>query len=295
MTTRVDHPLKALFYLLTAVLMFETVGVCAKSLSGDVTLYTKVFARSFFALVPLTLMLLWLNNRALLKTPQPKLHLLRGVIGFATLLTNFYAINALPLATVTAIQFTMPFFMMILAALWLGEKLTPIRMGAVALGFGGALMIVNPATGGIGLSLAAIAAFASAIFGGASGVIIRQLTSTDHSLTIAFYFSLSAAIFSAFLLPFGFVMPSNSDMLVLAGMGVAGGCAQLLLTQAYRYGQVSVIAPYEYSALLWAIGFGWLFFNDIPTLAMLAGAAVIVAADLIVLFNESQKRKAIAA
>lgn len=293
--TRADHPLKALLYLLTAVLMFESVGVCAKSLSGEVTLYTKVFARSFFALLPLTIMLLWLNNKALLKTPQPKLHLLRGVIGFATLLTNFYAITHMTLATVTAIQFTMPFFMIILAALWLGEKLTPIRMGAVVLGFAGALMIVNPAAGGTGLNLAVMAAFASALLGGASGVIIRRLTATDHSLTIAFYFSLSAAIFSLFLLPFGFVMPSNADLLVLAAMGIAGGCAQLLLTQAYRYGQVSVIAPYEYSALLWAIAFGWIFFQDIPTFAMLVGAAVIVAADLIVLYSESKKRRTDAA
>lgn len=289
MTSRTD-PLKALFYLLAAVLLFETVGVCAKSLSGNVTLYTIVFARSFFALVPLVAMLLWLRDQSLLCTPQPKLHLLRGVIGFGTLLANFYAISAMPLATVTAIQFTMPFFMLLLAALWLKEKLTPVRLGAVALGFAGALMIVNPAAGGTGLTPAVAAAFTSAILGGASGVIIRRLTATDHSLTIAFYFSLSAALFSLFLLPFGFVWPSSQDLLVLMAMGMAGGCAQLLLTQAYRYGQVSVIAPYEYSSLLWAISFGWLFFGDIPTAAMLAGAAVIVIADLIVLLHEEYRK-----
>lgn len=90
-------PLRALGYLLTAVFMFECVGLFAKLLSPDITLYTKVFARSFFALLPLGLMLLWLRNPAMLKTPQPRLHLLRGIIGFATLLTNFYAIDKLPL------------------------------------------------------------------------------------------------------------------------------------------------------------------------------------------------------
>lgn len=291
MTTRADHPAKALFYLLTAVLMFESVGVCAKALSPEVTLYTKVFARSFFALLPLGLMLLWLRNAALLRTPQPKLHLLRGVIGFATLLTNFYAITHMPLATVTAIQFTMPFFMMLLAALWLRETLTPVRLGAVGLGFAGALLTIPEQAGNAALSLATLAAFASAFLGGASGVIIRRLTATDASLTIAFYFSLSATVFSLFLLPSGFTLPGGRDLVLLAGMGVLGGCAQLLLTQAYRYGQVSVIAPYEYSALLWAIGFGWLFFADVPTLLMLAGAAIIVTVDLMVFWHEERQKK----
>lgn len=286
-----NSPLKALAYLLTAVFMFETVGVCAKLLSPEITLYTKVFARSFFALLPLALMLLWLRNKALLRTPQPKLHLIRGVIGFATLLTNFYAIGALPLATVTAIQFTMPFFMLLLAAFWLGETLTPTRIGAVAVGFMGALIIVNPQAGGIGLTLASGAAFASALLGGASGVIIRRLTRTDHSLTIAFYFSLSATVFGAFLLPLGFVWPQGADMLLLAGMGLAGGVAQLLLTQAYRFGQVSVIAPYEYSSLLWAMSFGWIFFADIPTGAMLTGAVIIIAADLWVVLQEERRKQ----
>ncbi len=289
---RTDSPVKALCYLLSAVLMFESVGVCAKLLSGEMTLYTKVFARSFFALLPLGLMLLWLRNKALLRTPQPKLHLLRGVIGFATLLTNFYAITHMPLAQVTAIQFTMPFFMMLLAAFWLGETLTPVRLGAVVLGFGGALLTTyDELSATATLSLATMAAFASAFLGGASGVIIRRLTTTDASITIAFYFSLSATIFSLFLLPFGFVVPGGRDLLLLVGMGVLGGTAQLLLTQAYRYGQVSVIAPYEYSALLWAIGFGWLFFADIPTLLMLAGAGIIVAADILVFWHEEKQKK----
>jgi drug/metabolite transporter (DMT)-like permease len=192
---------------------------------------------------------------------------------------------------VTAIQFTMPFFMLILAALWLGEKLTPIRIGAVVIGFAGAMLIVNPTSGGAGLTLASGAAFASALLGGVSGVIIRRLTQSDASLTIAFYFSLSATLFGACLLPYGFVWPQGMDLLALAGMGLAGGMAQLLPTQAYRYGQVSEIAPYEYSALLWAISFGWLFFGDHPTLPMLEGAALIIAADLVVLWHKQRRQE----
>lgn len=265
--------------------MFETVGLFAKLLSADITLYTKVFARSFFALLPLGLMLVWLRDKTLLHTPQPRLHLIRGVIGFATLLTNFYAIGQLNLSTVTAIQFTMPFFMMLLAALWLHEKLTRLRIGAVLVGFAGALLTIPKAEDQTALLAnitfwATLAAFASALLGGASGVLIRKLSAHDKSLTIAFYFTLSATVFGACLLPFGFVWPGGQDLLLLAGMGVAGGCAQLLLSQAYRYGQVSVIAPYEYSALLWAMSFDALFFGHIPTLLMLAGAGIIIAADL---------------
>lgn len=268
--------------------MFETVGLCAKLVSADVSLYSIVFARSFFALLLLTVAITYTRGWKKIRTAQPKLHLLRGVIGFATLLTNFYAIKEMDLASVTAIQFTMPFFMMMLAAFWLKEQLTPVRLTAVAVGFGGALLVLRPEDGA-SLSLAALAALASAFLGGASGVIIRKLTRTDSSLTVAFSFACFGTVFAATLLPLGFTMPSPHDLLLLACAGTAGGIAQLLLTQAYRHAPVSVIAPYEYTALLWAMSFNYLFWDRLPTLLMLTGALIIVSADLMVLWQEERK------
>ena len=291
MLPHMTDTLRALLYLLSAVFMFETVGLFAKLVSPDIPLYTIVFARSFFAIFPLLVGVMLSGGIKTLRTQQPKLHLLRGVVGFLTLLVNFYAVRALDLASVTAIQFTMPFFMILLATLWLGEKLTPERLAAVIIGFGGALLIIGP-TAQIGLGLAGLAALASALLGGFSGVIIRKLTRTDNSLTIALSFSTFGSIFAAgLLLKTGFVMPATHDLLLLAAAGTAGGCAQLLLTQAYRFGQVSLIAPFEYTALLWASLFGYVFWDKIPTLLTLAGAVIIVAADLWVILRD-KKRKA---
>lgn len=289
MMTAPHSPLKALAYLLSAVFMFETVGLCAKLVSGDVSLYTIVFARSAFAILPLVVAITLTRGWANIRTAQPKLHILRGVIGFATLLANFYAIKEMDLATVTALQFTMPFFMILLAAIWLKEQLTAIRLFAVVIGFSGALLVLHPEDGG-SISLAALAAVASALLGGASGVIIRKLTRTDSSLTVALSFATFGTVFAAALLPFGFTMPDAHDLGLLAMAGTAGGIAQLLLTQAYRHAPVSVIAPYEYTALLWAMGFNFVFWDKLPTLFMLIGAATIVSADLMVLWQEERAR-----
>jgi len=291
MTTPQPHePVKALCYLLCAVFMFETVGVLAKLVGDGASLYTIVFCRSLFATLPLLLGIWWLGGVRLLRVRQPKLHLLRGIVGFGTLLANFYAIKALPLATVTALQFTMPFFMMLLAAVWLHEQLTIIRWLAVGLGFAGALLVAQPESGH-SLSLATLAALASALLGGISGVIIRRLTQTDHSLTIALSYSALCALFCLVLLPQGFFWPTPLALTLLAGAGVSGGIAQLLLTQAYKHAPVSVIAPYEYTSLLWAMLFGWIFWDHLPTLMMLAGALTIVGADLMVLWQEERRQK----
>lgn len=289
-TTPPANPLLALAYLLSAIFAFETVGLCVKLTEGDISLYTIVFARSFFAILPLALAITLMRGWGKIRTTQPKLHIVRGVIGFATMLANFYAIKELDLATVTAIQFTMPFFMMILAAVWLKEQLTPIRLAAVVVGFGGALLVLHPEDGA-GISLAGLAALASAFLGGTASVIIRRLTKTDSSLTVALSYACFASLFALPLLPFGFTIPSLHDGLLLMAAGTAGGCAQLLLTQAYRHAPVSVIAPYEYSALLWAMSFNFIFWDKLPTVMMLTGAAIIVAADLMVLWQEERQRK----
>lgn len=288
-----NNPLRALAYLLAAILLVECAGVCAKLVSAHVSLYSIVFSRSFFALFPLLLGIWLMGGRKLLTTPQPKTHLLRGLTGFFTVLANFYAIKHLPLATVTAIQFTMPFWMMLLASFYLQERLTPARWLAVIVGFGGALLVVEPWQGTT-LHPAVFAALASAFLGACNGAFARQLTQTDHSLTIALSFSLIGTVFGLCLLPIGFIWPAPAHMALLAAVGLAGGVAQLLLVQAFRYGPVSVIAPFEYTALLWATLFGWIFWGHLPGLMTLYGAILIVAADLLVLVQGKIKRDVVA-
>jgi drug/metabolite transporter (DMT)-like permease len=288
MTEVSPNPLKALALLLSAVFLFEIVGVCAKLLSASYPVGMIIFARNFFALWPLALGILMLGGKSLLTTRQPRLHIVRGLVGMATMYCSFAAIGSLPLATLTALQFTMPIFMVILAALWLRERLSFAQIGAVGFGFAGAMLIANPANGTF--NFATLLALLAALCGGTASVMARQLTKTDHSLTIAFYYSLASALFGAVMLTQGFMVPNLHDLALFMAAGFAGGVAQLLLTQAYRHAAVGVIAPYEYSSLLWASLFGWMFWGDIPTVFTLAGAVIIIAADLIVLLQAERRR-----
>lgn len=278
-------PVMALAYLVTAVLLFETVGVCAKLLSTAYPVGMIVFARNAFALLPLAIGLTLTASWSSVRSHQPKLHLARGLVGMATMYCSFVAIRTLPLATLTALQFTMPFFMIMLATFFLKEKLTLVRTGAVLLGFCGAVLVAKPTQGA-----ALDGAVVLALFGGTASVMARQLTKTDSSLCIAFSYSTFCALFGvAMLMKQGVIMPNLHDTLLFLCAGCAGGLAQLLLTQAYRHAPVNVIAPYEYTSLLWATLFGWIFWGDLPTVVTLLGAAVIVVADLWVLFTETKK------
>ena len=286
---------KALLCLLSAVFMFEMVGVFTK-LTHEVPLYTIVFCRSFFALLPLGLGWWWLKlGAAGLKPRAPKLHLARGVVGFATMLCNFYAIQQLPIATVTALQLTMPFFMMLLAALWLKEKLQIHQIAALLVGFLGAVVMAKPIVGSSDVAMQAImAAIASAFLGATSGVMIRKLNigAKDPPLLIALSYSALCAFFTLFLLPFGGAWPEGMNLVYLIGAGCAGGVAQLLLTLAYRYATVKAIAPYEYSSLLWAGLFGYVLWGDKPTLAMLCGVGLILLADMLNFYYEKKSKPA---
>jgi drug/metabolite transporter (DMT)-like permease len=280
--------------MLAAHALFTAMGVIVKHLADHIPVIELMFFRSAFAL-PVILAICARSGGASLRTRRFPGHALRASTGIAAQTLGFYALSMLPLAEQTALGYTQPLFVTILAIPFLGEKVGIHRWSAVVLGFCGVLLIAVGQGVGFGamppaLLLGTAAGVAQGMFSAVTTMLVRQLSSTESSSTITLWQSLLMGGYAALLLPFVWVTPSRGDLGLLILVGLVGGCAQWLLTEAWASAQVSAIAPYSYSALLWSIGLGWLAFGDLPGVAMLAGSGLIVAAGLYILHRELVRR-----
>lgn len=161
------------------------------------------------------------------------------------------------------------------------------------IGLVGVLIIIWPrmtlfSGGGVGTGemVGALAALGGALLGALAMMLVRRLVQTERTATIVIYFSISASVISLVSLPFGWVMPSWTQLALLVGAGFAGGIAQILLTECYRYAPISTIAPFEYTSMLLGLGIGFTLFGDVPTFEMLLGSAIVMAAGGFIIYRE---------
>ena len=223
-----------------------------------------------------------------LKTRQIGWHCARAAANGATLLTFFGALIFLPLANTVAITFVSPLIMCALAVPILKEHVGPRRWTAIVIGFAGVLVITQPS--GAGFGWGAVLALGAA-FGDALGInITRRMSVTESSHSMLFWSSVILIIAFGLVLPFQWVTPGGNDWMVIAVLAVSGSGAQFCLAQAFRYGEVSLLAPLEYGALIWATLFGYVFWNDLPTLTVLGGVAIIIASSAYVAHREARAK-----
>jgi drug/metabolite transporter (DMT)-like permease len=264
-----------------------------KATSGEVPPGQAVFFRSSFA-IPVILIWLFLRRelRNGLITRNPKSHVLRGLLGTCAMGLTFSGLGLLPLPEVTAIGFATPIFTVILAALMLGERIRIIRLSAVAIGLIGVLIMLWPRLGGSqlenGATLGAIFILIATLMRAFVQIHVRQMVQTEHTAAIVFYFSLTASCLSLLTVFFGWVVPEPQTMFLLVLAGVLGGLAQILVTSAYRFGGASMLAPYDYSSMIFAILIGYVWFSELPTLVMLAGASLVIFGNVLVIWREHQ-------
>ncbi len=291
-----NRPLLGIALKLGATLAFTLMYAVIK-LAGDVPLGETIFFRSVFAMVPLFILAGYTGGiRQMVRTHRPFVHLTRSMVGVCAMFLNFAALQTLPLADITAFSFVMPIFAVLLAVLLLKEQVGMYRSAAVLIGFAGVLLMIEP-YGGIraivaagpssGAGLALAAAFMSAFV----VVFIRQMSATENSQTIVFYFMLFSGMAGAISLIGDFVMPTAlmATWLVLAGL--FGGIGQVCMTYSYRFAQPSLLAPFDYVAMVWATGLGFAIFGDVPQTLVLAGAGVVIAAGLFIVWRERQLKK----
>lgn len=272
---------RAILMILGAAGIFSLAGAMVKALGGQVPLAQVILCRNLFA-IPALLPLLWqAGGVAALRTGKPGLHALRLAGGLMGMIGAFYGYAVLPLATVTALGFTMPLFLTLLSIPLLGERVGPRRGAAVLVGFGGVLLMTLPA-GAAGGNLPGIAAVLAGALGWAVAMIsIRRMGDAgERNVTIVLWFAFGATALSALAALPVWVWPSPGQWALLAGIGLVSAIAQLMMTEGYRRGEATLLAPFEYSAILWTTALGALVWAELPDGWDFAGMAVLVGSGL---------------
>lgn len=276
---------------LSALCLFMIMAALIKATSDDVPPGEAVFFRSLFAI---PVILIWLALRGQLRngllTANPMGHFWRGLLGTTSMGLTFAGLGLLPLPEVTAIGYATPIFTLILAAAMLGERIRMIRISAVVLGLIGVLIMVWPRLGGgtaqEGATLGAMLVLTATLMRSLVQIHVRRLVQTENTAAIVFYFSLTATLISLLTLPFGWTLPTPQTVTLLILAGLVGGVAQILVTSSYRFGPASMLAPYDYASMIFAIIIGYVWFSEVPTTVMLSGAALVIAGNILVIWRE---------
>ncbi len=274
---------------LIAVSVFSVMDMLVKWMSARYPTVQIIFCRSLFAFLPLSFFLWQNGGLALLRTRRPFGHLARSGIGACALFCFFWAFKELPLADVVAIGFSAPLFLTALSAWLLGERVGIRRWTAVSVGFIGVLIMVQPGPGSF--QPGAMVALLGAVLYASGIILVRKLSETEASGTIVFYFTLGATVVFGAMLPAVWMAPSASDWILFVTIGCLGGVGHLLITRAYQLSPVSIIAPFDYLAILWATGFGWFIWHDMPTWTTVLGALIVIGTGLYILHRETVRSR----
>jgi drug/metabolite transporter (DMT)-like permease len=280
-----------------SVVLFAMMSTLIRAAGQKFPLGEVVFFRSFFALIPVVAYYAWRGELySVVATRRPLGHLGRGTQGICAMFVNFAALARLPLMDATAISFASPLMTVALAAIVLKERVRRYRWSAVALGFGGVIVMMWPyldiwgtfAVSSTERTIGAICAITGAVLNAGTVIQTRRLTMSETTSAIVFYFSLICSIAGLATLPLGWLAMSPLEAVMLVMIGIIGGMSHLLLTECYRHAPASVVAPFDYTAMIWAFLFGYFVFGELPSVYVYVGAVIVVACGLFVLWRERQ-------
>lgn len=292
-----------LFKLMSTV-AFTSMSTLVRVAGKEIPVGEVVFCRSFFALIPLFIMLAWRHEvMDAFRYVSFLSHMKRGAIGATGMFSGFVGLTMLPLADSTAISYAAPLMVVPLAYFILGEQVRIYRWTAVAVGFVGVVVILWPhldvgAMGGRPDSQRTGAMFSlgGAICAAFATIQVRKLVNTETTASIVFTFMALCAILALITWPLGQVVPFIGQWIVptplqaflLVMVGVTGGLGQIFLTLSYRYADTSLIAPFDYFSMIWAVIIGYLVFADLPSVYVIIGGSIVVASGIFVIWREQK-------
>ncbi len=302
MTHPKPNPVIGITLKVLSALSFALMSALVKNVADRYPTGEIVFFRSLFALVPLVVWLAWRGEfPGAMRTQRPLGHFRRGLIGSLGMYCGFTALAFLPLTEAVAIGYAAPLLTVVLAALILKESVRIQRWSAVAIGLTGVLIMLAPHLGGSapstgaaglaglsGAAIGALAAFTGAACAAGASIETRQLTRTETTGAIVFYFMTLTTLVGLVTALFQWQTPGALDAAQLVACGVLGGIGQILMTQSFRYADASLIAPFDYTSMLWAMILGYLLFGQWPTLWVLTGAGIVAASGIFVIWRERQ-------
>lgn len=270
--------------MLVSMFLFSCLNVIVKDVTQNYPVWEVVFFRVFFGLPLVFYMMRRDGNGQKLTKSQVQGLLFMSIAGSFGIYCLFMAFRLIPLADATALAYSSILFITALSAPVLKEHVGIYRWFAIAAGFIGVVIMASP-KGNVDVNC--FYALGFSLMDAIMVLTLRILSRTLSASAIVFYFSLFASVISGSMMLYNWKCPNLIDFLMLAFMGLGGGIAQLFLTNAYRLAPAAVIAPMSYSSMIWGMLFGFIFFNEQPTLQLGFGGAIIITAGLFIIYRES--------
>jgi S-adenosylmethionine uptake transporter len=277
--------LVAIGSIVAAFASFSCGDSIVKWLSAGYSVLQLVFMMTLFSLVPIIVLVARSGGLKAMRPRQPRLVAVRAALLVANSVLGFTALKLLPLADAYTVFFTGPMMITALAVPLLRERVGWRRWSAVIVGFCGVLIILRP--GVAELSLGHLAAIVATVFYALSVIVLRRLGPSEPSGGLLLAQMGGLLLATAPTLPFVFVMPSASDFGLMAMAGVFSGLGQIGMLKAYRTAPPAVIAPFQYTQMLWGTLFGYLLFQELPNQWTVLGSLVIIASGLYILWRET--------
>ena len=272
------------------------ISICAFSVMDVIVKWTDeypvgqvLFFRGFCGLIPILFIIPKERYVDFYKTSRPLLHFKRCIAGIIALISIIIALRNLPLATVVSVTFAAPIFTTIFSIFLLNEKVGFYRWLAVMVGFIGIIVISEPGFSSLNFYFIFPIIFCLGL--SYVAITIRRLSTTEPVWLIGFFFSISIMILSFFTFYQNWLLPNLVDLFLLSMIGILGGLANLWLTQSYKLSEVSLVTPVKYLALVFAIIFGYLIWDEIPTTKTLLGAILVIASSIIIFRREIVLKK----
>ncbi len=271
-------------------------SVCAFSIMDVIVKWSDtypvgqvLFFRGLFGMIPIFFLVPRERYFDFYKTKRPFLHFKRVLAGLISIVAIFIALRKLPLATVVSISFAAPIFTTIFSIFLLKEKVGFYRWLAVFVGFIGIIVISEPGYSSLNINYLYPIVFCLGL--SYVAIAIRQLSSTEPVWLIGLYFSFSIMIISFFTFSQGWLMPNLKDLFLLSMVGILGGLANLWLTHSYKLSEVTLVTPLKYLALVFGIFFGYIIWNEVPTIKTLLGASLVIISSFIIFRREIYLKK----
>ena len=282
-------PNRGILLMVMAISLFSIMGAFVKA-AERIPAGEAVFFRASCALPVICIWLLMRGELgAGLRVQNWRSHAFRGLAGSMAMGLGFWGLRLLPLPEVTALRFVTPILVLIFAALILGERIRMIRVSAVIVGLAGVMIVMWPRLSfdlGDAALIGVIVTLGSAGMAALSQVFIKTMAATEKTTAIVFWFSSTAATLSLLTIPFGWVMPEGREWAFLIGAGLIGGLGQILVTASYKYAEASMLAPFTYVSMIWALLIGYFAFAEVPTVPMLIGAGLVISSGVAIVLRE---------
>ena len=286
-TVRRDNIPLAILCIIASGAVFNCANAGSKWLVDTYPVGEVLFSRALIALVSMAIFILPSTGLIVFRTTRLRAHGMRACsqVGSQTML--LIAFSMMPLAGATAIMFSSPIFSTLASSYFLNERVGAVRWAVLLIGFLGVLVIAQP--GADSFQIGALFALGNAVLFGTVVAGVRGMSSTESTETLIMYQLSLLTLAYALFLPFGFVMPTGFDALVMIGSGIGNGAAQYLWTRAIHLAPTSAVVPFQYIQLVWAMLLGFAIWGDLPTAGLLIGSAIVIASGLFLFWHETRK------